>query len=299
MFNMLAVNPGYAGSRDVLSITGLFRQQWTNVDGAPQTFTLSADTPLSSNEKVGLGLQAFRDKLGVTSQTGANFTYAYRVKLGQRSTLGMGLQGGFLNYQVDLTSVRTTTGGDPSFGQNINRFLPNVGAGLYFSNDRLYLGVSCPQFLESNLTNFTPTRVQDSLGVRSQLKRHFFGMFGFVVGLGDNLKMKPSFLVKYVAGAPLSLDANINFWIKDRIAIGGSWRSSNLKFEEQSGGFRAGDAVIGMLELQATDQIRLGYAYDFTINGLNRGGIAGSTHEIMLRYEFGFKAVKILTPRYF
>ncbi|MCT4582438.1 MAG: type IX secretion system membrane protein PorP/SprF, partial [Flavobacteriales bacterium] len=33
MFNTLAVNPGYAGSRDALTITGLHRSQWVSFPG--------------------------------------------------------------------------------------------------------------------------------------------------------------------------------------------------------------------------------------------------------------------------
>ena len=50
-------------------------------------------------------------------------------------------------------------------------------------------------------------------------------------------------------------------------------------------------------ELQMSDQLRLGYAYDRTLNNLKSYG--PSSHEFMIRYEFGFGKSKILTPRYF
>jgi type IX secretion system PorP/SprF family membrane protein len=250
-----------------------------------------------NNEKVGIGLQAFHDKLSVISQTGINLNYAYRIKISDRSTLGLGVQGGFLNYRATLSQLVTSSPGDPALATDVNRFLPNVGAGLFLSNDRFYFGVSCPQFLEPNLSTFQITQADSLNGARSQLRRHIFGMLGFVIGMGPNLKLKPSFLAKYVAGAPLSVDANLNLWIKDRVALGASYRTSNLKFEQLTAN-RPGDALIGMLELQLSDQFRLGYAHDFMLNGLS-SGVVGQTHELMLRYEFGFSKGKILTPRYF
>ena len=45
MYNTISVNPGYAGSRDVLSLTGLYRTQWVGLEGAPKTMTFSGHTP--------------------------------------------------------------------------------------------------------------------------------------------------------------------------------------------------------------------------------------------------------------
>ena len=121
MFNMLSVNPAYAGSRDVLSLTGLFRQQWVNIPGAPQTISFSADMPLR-NETIGIGMKAYKDKLGVTDQTNIDFTAAYRIRLTTRTTLAVGLQAGVLNYQAQLSSVNTgqTPGYDPAFTNDLN-----------------------------------------------------------------------------------------------------------------------------------------------------------------------------------
>ena len=46
MFNKLAVNPGYAGSREILSTDLLYRYQWVNIEGAPKTISASIHSPL-------------------------------------------------------------------------------------------------------------------------------------------------------------------------------------------------------------------------------------------------------------
>ncbi len=294
MFNMLAVNPAYAGSRDVLSMTGLYRQQWANISNA-NTASFTIDMPIKK-EKVGVGLQAYRDQIGIFTNTGLYGSYAYRVKVSQRTTLSMGIQGGVNNLVGDFRDIITAynTGGtginnDPTFSGGINKWLPNVGVGLYLSNDRGYIGLSAP------------TLIQNVIGVTGKADstarqdRHYFLMAGFVVGLGRSLALKPSFLVKATRDAA-AFDFNLNLWIKDRIAIGGSWRTNNSNFKSPFSN-NGGDAVVGLLEIQLTDQFRLGYSYDFMLNGL--GKRAGATHEAMLRYEFGYRKAKILTPRYF
>jgi len=300
MFNMMALNPAYAGSRDVLSATALYRNQWGGLEGAPQTATFTLDMPVN-RERVGLGVQLFNDRVGLETWTGGMLSYAFRIKLGERSTLALGLQGGATSFRWDLTNANLgSSQADPAFSANFTKILPNFGTGIYLSNDRSYLGVSVPYLIENSLS-------ENSMGSQqAKVRRHFYGMMGFVIGR-NNVKLKPSMLVKYVNGAPLSLDGNLNLWFSDRIAFGVSYRHNRFSTyagqiqEEPDGNVLAGDALVGMIELQLSDQFRLGYSYDWTRNRLNqsRQFLNIPTHEIMLRYEFGFSKSKILTPRYF
>ncbi|WP_266364388.1 PorP/SprF family type IX secretion system membrane protein [Tellurirhabdus rosea] len=290
MFNMLALNPAYAGSRDVLSMTGLYRNQWGGIEGAPQTATFTIDAPVN-RERVGLGLQVYNDRLGEWNETGAFASYAFRIKVGERSTLALGLQGGAVNVRWALSGVETGQPGDPAFARDIVKTLPNFGTGIFLSNDRSYLGVSVPQLLKNRLSDY------DSGPNRAVQRRHAYAMGGFVIGLSPTLKLKPSTLVKYAEGAPLGIDGNLNLWIADRIGVGASYRRNQFN----TLGNYTNDAVVAMLEVQLSDQLRLGYSFDRMLNNLGRtkGGFGPQTHEIMLRYEFGFGKNKILTPRYF
>ncbi len=295
MFNTLAINPAYAGSRDVLSLTALGRYQWIGVPGSPNTHSFSLDMPIR-NEKMGLGLTAFNDAIGIANNTGVNLSYAYRMKVGDRTTLSLGVQGGVTNVSLAFSNIKEISDiNDPAFNSNanINKLIPNVGGGLFISNDRSYLGFSVPQIIEQKLPGSQTGKVQ----------RHYFMMMGFVIGKG-NLKVKPSTMIRYTNGVGLGLDGNINFWIKDKIALGVSGRKSQTVLAGQD----AIDAVVGMFELQLTPQLRVGYAYDYNMNRLNEKTNAGSTynkltgtptHEWLLRYEFGYGKNKILTPRYF
>ena len=291
MFNMTALNPAYAGSRDVLSMSALYRNQWAGVNG-PQTATFTMDMPLN-RERVGVGLQLYGDKFGEMQEAGGFASYAFRIKVGNRSTLALGLQGGASSFRWNLTNVQTSPDGtgqiDPAFAQDISKVLPNFGTGIYLSNDKSYIGISVPRLIKNRLSEYK----SPSSGYLSVQRRHAYATAGFVVGISPAVKMKPSVLVKYAEGAPLGFDGNVNFWFADRIALGVSVRRNQFTSWSPVGT----DALVGLLEVQLTDQLRFGYAYDRTMN--NFKDVAPSSHEIMIRYEFGFGKNRILTPRYF
>ena len=205
MFNMMAINPAYAGSRDVLSMTALYRAQWIGIEGAPQTATFTADMPINK-ERVGVGLQLSNDKIGLINQTGAYLSYAFRIKLGERSTLALGLQGGAMSYRANYTEAILSPGGggqaDPAFAQNVSKILPNFGTGVYLSNDRGYVGFSVPYLLKSTLSDFSSANGDN----RSILRRQAYLTSGFVIGISPTVKIKPSFLARYAEGAPLGFD---------------------------------------------------------------------------------------------
>lgn len=281
MFNSLAINPAYAGSRNVLSATALFRSQWTGIAGAPKTGTFTIDAPINE-KRIGLGLQVFSDKLGITSTSGAVASYAYRIRT-DKGTLSFGLQASGSQYKANYTSVvldPENAGNDPAFSTNANKFLLNFGTGVYYNSDRFYIGLSAPELLTNKLHNNT-TELENGPVAKQEI--HLFFAAGYVFPLSDEFKLKPSVLFKGVKGAPLEGDFNATLWIKDVIAVGAQYRTNA--------------DVSGLLELQLSPQIRLGYAYDHSITPLRNYNSGG--HEIMLRYEFGFEGIKILSPRYF
>jgi type IX secretion system PorP/SprF family membrane protein len=278
MFNMMLVNPAYTGSRDVISLSALYRNQWANAPGAPQTMTFSADAPLK-REKMGIGLTVFNDKIGVVNNSGFYATYSYRIRLTNNSTLALGANVGGTYYTARLSSVDYTDDNtyDPAFASNVSKFMPNIGLGIYYSTDKLYIGLSSPHLLNNQLDN--------SSGTTARQYRHYFLMGGYLFKLNHALKLRPSVLVKQVYGAPIQADLNCNLWFYDKFAVGLSYRSL--------------DAPMILLEAQILEQLRFGYAFEYTVNSFSKYASHYGTHELMLRYEFGYDKGKVLTPRYF
>lgn len=275
MFNTLAFNPGYAGSADVFTVMALSRHQWVGFDGAPATQTFLAHTPLK-NESMAIGLSAMNDRIGPSRQTAAFVDFAYRIKTGADTRLAFGLKGGLNMYQADLASL-TTVDPDQANVNISNELLPNFGFGLFWHSPRYYVGLSAPKLLENAYTASTIT-VQPA-----NEARHYFLMAGYVMDLSRDIKFKPSIMLRTVAGAPLSLDVNANFLLRERIWFGAM--------------YRLGNAFGVMGQYQINDQLRAGYAFDLTTTTI--GAYNAGTHEVMLSYDFRFLKGRTISPRYF
>lgn len=274
MFNGLALNPAYAGSHETISITALAREQWTGIDGAPSTQTLSIHSPVF-NKRIGLGLLVLHDEIGVTEQTGAYASYSYKIPFTNDARLALGLQAGFTSYNARFSEVSDT---NPVFATgDVQESHPNFGFGAYYYTDRFYAGFSVPQLIQNTID-------RDNEDSDSKIVRHYFATAGYVMDLNQNLKLKPNALVKAVNGAPVEIDLNANLLINEVVWVGLSWRSF--------------DSFDALFQLQITEQLQFGYAYDFaTTTDLRR--VNGGSHEIMLNYRFSFHKSKIITPRYF
>ena len=276
MFNTLAVNPGYAGSRGALNVTGLFRNQWVGIEGAPVTQTFFAHTPFIS-KNMGLGISVVNDKIGPINQTMMYGDYSYTIKVTENSKLAFGLKGGVNIIKGNLTNIDIKEQNDESFSSNIDyKPLPNFGFGLYYHSESWYVGLSTPKLLQN--------KIESSVDYsKLSEKRHYFLIAGYVFDVTNSIKFKPSILTKVTEGAPLSLDITANFLFKEKLWLGV--------------GHRLGDSFSALMQLQINEQLRVGYAYDYTISKLTKYNFG--THEIMLSYDFIFRKDKILSPRYF
>lgn len=276
MFNTLAVNPAYAGSADVFTVMALSRHQWVGFEGAPTTQTLLAHTPLR-NVNMGLGLSILNDKVGPTRQTGAYADYAYRIRTGTNTRLAFGLKGGVNVYQADIAALTSV---DPDVASvNVKgKALPNFGFGLFWHGPRYYLGASAPKLLENDIDAVAEAGI-----VTATEARHWFLLGGYVLDLDRSIKFKPSFMLRVVQGAPLSVDLNANFLFRERIWLGAMYRVGNAF------------GVLG--QYQVNDQFRVGYAFDLTTTKI--GAYNAGTHEIMLNYDLRFFTGRTVSPRYF
>src|SRR5690554_3316612 len=177
MYNMNVLNPAYAGSKESLSITALYRNQWSGIDGNPVTFTFSAHMPVG--EKVGLGLSAIKDELGPVSETNVYADFSYTLELGGTSKLAFGMKAGATFHDVGLASLELQDPNDPFFAENINNTYPNIGAGAFFYTDKFYVGLSVPNFLNSVHLD------ENDLKIGSETQ-HFFGTAGYVFDVTEN-----------------------------------------------------------------------------------------------------------------
>lgn len=282
MYNTLSVNPAYAGSRDALTITALHRSQWVNFSGAPVTQTLTMHAPLRS-EHLGVGLSVSNDKIGPTNNTSVFADFAYIMRVSSKGRFALGLSGGANIFQAKLASLQLDQQVDPVFQNNItNRTTPNFGFGAYYYLPRFYAGVSVPNLLENSYSE-----VQQTGGnyLIAKEQRHYFLIAGAVLPLGDKLAFKPTVLLKVTNAAPAQADVTASFLIMDRLLLGAMYRT--------------GDAAGALVGIDITQQLHLGYSFDWSFGVKTFDNNAGS-HELVLRYDFIFSDKRqIHSPRYF
>ena len=260
MYNMNVVNPAYAGLKESLSVTTLYRKQWSGLDGAPTTFTFSGHSPV--NDKVGLGLSAIKDQLGPVKETNVFIDFSYTLQMSERTKLALGLKAGATFHDVGLTDLDLQQPGDPFFANDINNTYPNVGAGAFLYGDNYYFGLSVPNMLNSVHLD------ENGLQYGSEVN-HYFVTAGYVFQATDDIKIKPSTMIKSAFGAPTSIDLNLNALFMEKFEVGASYRTE--------------DSFSGLVGFQVSPFLRIGYAYDSVMSELS--AVASASHEVVITFD--------------
>jgi type IX secretion system PorP/SprF family membrane protein len=263
MFNTLEVNPAYAGFKQSIQFTSIYRKQFNGIKDAPQTAMLTGDMPVGDT-RLGVGLKIVDDRISIMQNFGAQGSMSYRIE-GDNSNLAFGIQLGAMNNRTDFSQLNITNPGDPVFGTNLNALTANFGTGIFFNTDKFYGGISSPNLIRTKL------RKVDIALSEYDVKQnmHLYLNAGYLVTLNDNFILKPSFLVRGVMGIPLNYDINANLFFRELLSAGVSYRSNS--------------ALVGLLDFRLVPTLRLGYAYDYNLGRLNN--FSKGTHEIILRYH--------------
>ncbi len=318
MFNTLSYNPGYAGSRNYMSIVALHRDQWfgwgegADNDGRPVTQTFSIHSPI--NKAVGLGLNLSNDKAGAHQTTFLNVSYAYRISFG-KGTLSVGLQAGALNWKADWSQLdfKDAQVIDNAFNKgNPSELMPDFGAGLFFYTEKFYAGASLPHLAQFSLREVSKEERQ-TIRKWARNYRHFYLTVGGAVPLkGESLVFRPSFLIKTVGffpeffkkgnlvreiGAPTSFDVDASFLFNKKLWLGASLRSAFAAFAKQNGKTSSFDSADIWATFLLENGIRIGFAYDYPLNEI--ANYSNGSFEIMLGYDFYREVEKVNSPRYF
>lgn len=273
---MNVLNPAYAGSKTgTLSASLLGRTQWVGIPGAPQTAVLSVHSPITN--QMGLGVSILADKIGPINEQFLYADYSYTIPVGYYDNLAFGIKGGISLVNAKLSDLDLNEYGDANFLSNINNLQPNIGFGVFYYSDIYYVGLSMP-----NLLSTTYLEKGDGFESTINKRNHMFLTGGYVFDLSYDWKFKPSIMSKIAMGAPISLDLSANFLFDDTFEVGTS--------------YRWGDSVSLLLNAKVTDNIRVGYSYDFTTSELNK--FNSGSHELIVLFDL-MTSYEIISPRFF
>lgn len=289
MYHKLGFNPAYAGMQETPTFTALVRQQWIGLEGAPESQLLTFNMPLTASG-IGLGANISRHSIGATERFTADVSYCYRFNLGRGGRMGIGLSSSVRMLRVNFSETESTQPieGDPAIPVGLqSKMVPNFGAGIYYSNQTFYLGLSAPRLLTNNID------FADEGTIISREIPHYYLMGGILLRLGEKVQMQPQAILKYVEGAPFDGDINLNFIFSETVYSGVSYR---LGGSSRSGIGEAGSILLGM---QFSDQFMFGLAYDVTFSELR--SYSNGSMEAVVRYGIGGRSRggEILSPRFF
>ena len=270
--NGLLLSPAYTGSREVLSMNLMYRNQWVGFEGAPVYQTFSVHAPLKAS-KIALGLLVLNENEGAYHNTQVYFNYAYRMLLGN-GKLSMGLRVGIDYGSYNLKNIYLNDQDDNQFSNKTNSVLrPNMGAGIYYYNNKAFAGFSIPYLLSYK-----------TAGVYYNIKNYTYLITaGYLLDFSRDFKLKPSALLKYNSYLNQQLDLNLNaILLNNKLWLGVAYRMN--------------EAYTAMLEVQLNPQFRVGYTFEYSARNISQ--FNNTSHEIGLRYEFSYK-IKAFNPRYF
>lgn len=300
ILNQYILNPALTGIENYTDIKVSHRHQWAGIDGAPVTTYFTAHTPIGKSDyrttatsfeipgenprgkrywddytaaapHHGIGLQVINDRMGPLNQFSAYASYAYHLGISPRTSIAAGFGAGLTSLSLRADKLRFATGVDPALYGNgtINRFRPDVMAGLYLYSSDYFFGVSAQQIIQQKV-DFVDNTVKSMDG---RLVPHLFVSTGYRFLLNEDFNFIPSVLVKYVNPVPMQVDVNAKLQYLDKAWIGASYRIK--------------DGFAGMLGLYISNAVNVGYSYDYTTSALN--SYSKGTHEIMVGFTIGNK----------
>lgn len=263
--NMNIINPAYAGVDDETIFTSSIRTQWTGIDDAPETQTMAFSMGLGKN--IGIGLSMVRDRTFIEKQTFVGLDISYKLKASETTDIYFGIKGGGNFYNVNTDGLQTyNLQSDPSL-VSISEFSPNVGIGVYLKRQKWYLSFSAPRIL-----NTERAKNENGIATVATDRPHLYLSTGydFTINKKETLFLRPSALMRYVNGAPVSIDFNAMLSFNNKFEFGGTYRTDG--------------AYAAIATLSLGKHLTFGFAYEMSTRAeLAR---AQNTNEFLLKFKF-------------
>ncbi|EIJ37434.1 Bacteroidetes-specific putative membrane protein [Galbibacter orientalis DSM 19592] len=273
MYNTLVLNSGYVADNR-LEVGLLHRSQWVGIDGAPSTQSLTVGGKVG--QRIGVGLTMVNDNIGPSNELDINGVFSYNIPISYNARLSFGMNAGLDILNVDWSEGRYANTQDPILSNNVNNIRPIIGAGAYLYSDKWYVGLSTPNFIKTETYNDDEELVIDQT-------TQFYLMGGYVFQVSRDVKLKPSTLLKYSEGTPITVDLSLNALIQDKFSVGAAYRFN--------------DSMSAMLGFQISRSFFAGYAFDYATTELNKYN--DGSHEIILKYTLPDSNRRAKSPRFF
>ncbi|MCU0449811.1 MAG: type IX secretion system membrane protein PorP/SprF [Bernardetiaceae bacterium] len=274
--NPLIYNPAWAGLDRFASVNLTYRNQWTNIPGAPTTLLATIDLPFYEYRS-GVGVNVFQDRIGLFQQNKVHFTYAYHIfELYENSSVfSFGLTGGLVTNRIDLSNIYVVNPNDPKIIDNTGNYQGvEFTFGMnYMFRDKFQIGFTMPQFLTAGLRSI------DQNDNDIQMVPHFLLAARCTLKTFDEVhRIEPMLMVRRVGNGavPMQFDVGVQYTWNNTLWFNAAYRTNYSSV-----------AAVGL----HIKRLRVGFARDFATSEIQN--IAGSTNEIMLGYKFNHLKTKV------
>ena len=290
MNNKLYLSPAVAGSKGQAVFYGLVRKQWFGLDGSPASQAVGFHAPLKG-KNAGLGAVVTNDEIGFTRSTQVTGNYAYHLQVAPKTYLSAGVSASARQYRVDWTEARATDAEDfniPDVDQG-SSLMANFGAGAMLYSDRFYASVSAPRLLRNRLDLTDDGRGVNAVASREDL--HLYAMGGVLIPVSGQWDVKPAALVKYATDSPLDVDVHASLIWRSTLTLGATYRTGGSSVNT------IGESIDVLASLRATERLRIGTAYDFTLSEIRE--VSTGSAELFVEWTLGERGGMLTNPRFF
>jgi type IX secretion system PorP/SprF family membrane protein len=256
------INPGAFGHSNQHQILGNYRNKWTGIDGAPQTFTMSYNGPVGNG--LGLGINVLSDRFGALETTKGAIGLSYMIK-SETNQVGFGISGEYIKH--GLSGFGNADPSDPLIAQGIDGveyFDASFGIfGIYM--DKLTYGIALPSAVSARISEIDNTSSERELG--------FILQFGYKLNIQEDITMTPNLIMKRLANVPAHVDLNLNFgFLQDRLIGGVNYTLG-------------ADKRLGFLIGAKVEKLNFYYSYNTSSNPIQ--DYNNGSHELTLAVNFG------------
>ncbi len=264
--NLFFYNPAGAGKNGYMEGFLTHRQQWTGIDGAPVTNSLSIHKRIW--RKIGIGANIISDRSDLLERISGTFTYAFMARLSNESKLTVALAPGFYHNKLDLSGVRVDDLTDQLLSNSsLSKTSFTTDFGIRFSRKELDINVAVP--------NVFQPQVKYDVG-SFELTRHVLAYAGYRINFAEGRwGVKPSTLLRMVPGGDQQVDVNAHLYWKNILWAGMTYRQAG---------------IAPSFGVKIADQFSVAYSYEFSSSGI--ASFSNGSHEIQLGIHLARKKEK-------
>lgn len=221
MLNPVLINPAAAGFSESHTLLMNVRGQWSNFNGAPQTYALGYNGPIGRT--LGLGAQILSENIASQSRLRFQMDYAFRYQV-----KSVKFAAGF-STDIARNSLSNSVYDNPLVDPNDEKLddaingetIFDVALGFYSEiNEDTYVGISFPNMVAATVNDVAGSEPQGApfkhvifnVGHRFRLAEH-------------NVVLEPSLMMRSMLNVPFSADFNfMSRFLNERLIAGLSYR---------------------------------------------------------------------------